>query len=352
MKPQRAAPLTAPLIYADRLFPADFATRAVARRLYARSARPADRLAARPYRSALVCGERAVSRSGDAVRHAGPLHFPHALQPGRARSRSWASPRKDGGAVETDARKIWRKFAEHYHLFRGTPTRLWLDQAFAELFGMTVRLSAADRRRLFRPHRRVPRQAGIPAARAVRAVQDRGDRHDRKPARSARRITRRSRESGWKGRVVTAYRPDPVVDPEFDGFRANLETFGELTRLRHVHLARLSRGAPACAAPIFKQHGATSTDHGHAYGADRRSRRRPMPSGCSPRSRRANSAEGDAELFRAQMLTEMARMSLDDGLVMQIHPGSLRNHNPSVFDALRPRHGRRHPDRAPTTCAR
>jgi glucuronate isomerase len=38
------------------------------------------------------------------------------------------------------------------------------------------------------------------------------------------------------------------------------------------------------------------------------------------------------ELFRAQMLTEMAAMSLEDGLVMQIHPGSVRNHNRKVYE--------------------
>jgi glucuronate isomerase len=32
------------------------------------------------------------------------------------------------------------------------------------------------------------------------------------------------------------------------------------------------------------------------------------------------------------MLVEMARMSLEDGLVMQIHPGSYRNHNRGLFE--------------------
>jgi glucuronate isomerase len=134
--------------------------------------------------------------------------------------------------------------------------------------------------------------------------------------------------SGWKGRVVTAYRPDPVVDPEFDGFTANLDKFGDITRLDthswHGYLeAHRKRRA------YFKEHGATSTDHGHpsAQTVD-----------LSPQNAEklfgkivtGNFTEGDAELFRAQMLTEMARMSLDDGLVMQIHPGSMRNHNPTI----------------------
>ena len=60
------------------------------------------------------------------------------------RLESLGIPRLDGGAVESDARKIWRLFAENYHLFRGTPTRLWLDHAFETLFGLTERLGAAN----------------------------------------------------------------------------------------------------------------------------------------------------------------------------------------------------------------
>jgi glucuronate isomerase len=168
--------------------------------------------------------------------------------------------RKDGGAVETDARKIWRKFAEHYHLFRGTPTRLWLDQSFCELFGMTVRLSAAtadqyfDRiseclaKPEFRP-RALFEQFKIEVIATTESPLD--------PLAHHKAIA----ESGWKGRVITAYRPDPVIDPEFDGFRANLEKFGDITRCDtfswHGYLeAHRLRHA-------FSQHGATSTDHGH-----------------------------------------------------------------------------------------
>ena len=134
--------------------------------------------------------------------------------------------------------------------------------------------------------------------------------------------------SGWKGRVVTAYRPDPVVDPEFEGFRANLEKFGALTGCDtlgwhgYLEAHRLRRA-------FFKQHGATSTDHGH-----RTAQTMDLPQADAERLFfkvvSGEFTEGDAELFRAQMLTEMARMSLDDGLVMQIHPGSYRNHNPAL----------------------
>ena len=84
---------------------------------------PADRQPARPHRSALVRRRRAVRERERAVHHAGPLRVPDALQPGRARSRTSASRGATAGRSRRDARKIWRTFAAHYHLFRGTPTR-------------------------------------------------------------------------------------------------------------------------------------------------------------------------------------------------------------------------------------
>ena len=267
-KPQRAAPLTAPLIYADRLFPADFATRAVARRLYAEVRDLADHLAARAHRPALVRRGCAVPRSGTSVRHAGPLHFPHALQPGRD-ARGDGHPAPGWRCVETDARKIWRKFAEHYHLFRGTPTRLWLDQAFADLFGMTVRLSAGTADHYFD---RISECLAQPEFRP-RALFERfkieviaTTESPLDPLAHHKAIA----ESGWKGRVITAYRPDPVVDPEFDGFKSQCRNVRQPHALRHVFLARLSRGAPA--APRLFQAARRDLDRPRAHlGADRRS---------------------------------------------------------------------------------
>ena len=128
---------------------------------------------------------------------------------------------KDAQPIETDSRKIWRTFAAHYHLFRGTPTRLWLDHAFHTVFGIDERLTAesADRyfdhinaclaRPEFRP-RALFERFDIEVIATTESPLDPLDHH------------RRIRASGWRGRVVTAYRPDPVADPEFDGFAANV----------------------------------------------------------------------------------------------------------------------------------
>ncbi|HXX82697.1 MAG TPA: glucuronate isomerase [Casimicrobiaceae bacterium] len=237
-------------------------------------------------------------------------------------------PRRDGGEVELDARKIWRTFAAYYHLFRGTPTRIWLDHAFHEVFGIRDRLTpeSADRlydhineclkRPEFRP-RALFERFNIEVIATTESPLD--------PLAQHATI----RASGWSGRVVTAYRPDPVVDPEFEGFADNVarlaEISGEDTSTWRSYLA-----AHRNRRAFFKTMGATSTDHGHptAQTSD-------LDSGdCEALFAKAldgSATPAEAEAFRGQMLTEMARMSLEDGLVMQIHPGSLRNHNAQVY---------------------
>jgi glucuronate isomerase len=139
----------------------------------------------------------------------------------------------------------------------------------------------------------------------------------------------RIRQSGWNGRVLTAYRPDPVIDPENEAFGRSLERLGQLTG-EDVGFWGGYLEAHRKRRAVFAAAGCTSTDHGHptARTADLPLREaealfhKIVGGAFSPQ---------DAELFRAQMLTEMARMSLDDGLVMQIHPGSFRNHNQALF---------------------
>ena len=154
-----------------------------------------------------------------------------------------AIPRRDGGEVEGDARRIWRTFAANYHLFRGTPTRIWLDHAFHQVFGIRERLSPESADRLFdsinaslaRPEFR-PRALFVRFNIEVIATTE----SPLDPLTHHAKI----RASGWKGRVITAYRPDPVVDPEFEGFSDNVVRFGELagedTRDWNGYLAAVS----------------------------------------------------------------------------------------------------------------
>lgn len=237
-------------------------------------------------------------------------------------------PTRDGTPHATDPRAAWRLFARHYHLFRGTPSRLWLDWVFAEVFGLAVRLEeasadlyydtidAALKTDAFRP-RALYERFGIELIATTESPLDPLDHH------------RAIRESGWRGRVVTAYRPDPVMDPEAPGFADNLRRFGEVSGEDIATFAGYLAAHRARRA-FFRAAGATSTDHGHpsAFTAN-------LPAAeiralyAKVRAGTTNPAE--AELFRGHMLTEMARMSIEDGMVMQLHPGVYRNHNPALL---------------------
>jgi glucuronate isomerase len=310
----------------DRLFPAGAATRAIARRLFSEVR---DLPIISPHGH---CDPRWFAENEafeDPARlFVTPDHYVfRMLYSQGVPLEDLGVPRVDGGPVETDPRKIWRRFAEHFRLFAGTPTRLWLDHSFETLFGLGERLSAANadrhydviadalRRPEFRPRALFEKFNIEVIATTESALDD-------------LRWHRMIRESGWRGRVVTTYRPDSVVDPHFPGFRENIAELGAITgedtaTWTGYLAAHRKRRA------FFKSHGATASDHGHpsAVTADL------APGEASALLSRVLTeapSDADAELFRAQMLTEMAAMSLDDGLVMQIHPGSWRNHNPHL----------------------
>ena len=236
---------------------------------------------------------------------------------------------KDGGATAADSRTAWRTFAHHYYAFRGTPSRTWLDWVFSAVFGLKVRLDdkTADlyfdtiNERLaeaaFRP-RALFERFNIEVLATTESPLDPLEHHAA------------IRASGWRGRVITAFRPDPVLDPEFEGFVENLETLSGMTGedcfSYEGYLAALRKRRVAFAAA-----GATSTDHGHprATTADLSTVEAEKLFAVVAAGR---ASAADSELFRAHMLTVMAGMSLEDGLVMQIHPGSFRNHNPQLFE--------------------
>ena len=242
-------------------------------------------------------------------------------------------PRVDGGETEADPRKIWRLFAENYHLFRGTPSSMWLDHSFEKVFGLDVLLSAetADYyydhidQKLAQPDflpRALFERFNIELLATTEGALDDLSWH------------RQIKESGWQGRVITTYRPDAVVDPEFEGFADNVAAFGDLTG------EDTSTWAGYLAAhrqrrAYFKEFGATASDHGHPT-----ARTSDLPADQAEallkKALAGTCSAEEADIFRGQMLTEMARMSLEDGLTLQIHPGSRRNHHAGVFA----RHGR------------
>lgn len=239
--------------------------------------------------------------------------------------------RLDGGEIETDPRKIWRTFASHYFLFRATPTAMWVDHSLQEVFGITDPLNAKTADAIFdhiddclktpefRP-RALFEKFKIEVLATTENALD--------PLESHKKI----QASGWGGRVITTYRPDTVIDPETPGFSKNIYRFGEMTGedtlswpgYLEAHRKRRAE---------FKAQGATATDHGHPTARTEHLSQSDAAKLFDGAIAGRLSAE-EADMFRGHMLTEMALMSIDDGLVMQIHPGSVRNHNAMIFDSF------------------
>lgn len=315
------------LVHEDQLFPADPTTRGIARRLYAE-------VRDLP----LVCPHGHTQAAWFAGNEPFPDPAKLFVQPDHYIYRmlySQGISMEDleiGAAQLKDPRRVWRLFAENYHLFRGTPTRMWLDYAFHELFGLEERLSATTADLYFdviseslRSPEFLPRALYERFHVEVLATTD-------SPLDSLA-DHQAIRDSGWKARIIPTFRPDLVVDPDFPGFHENVARLGQLTGENTASWDGYLR-ALARRRQHFKSLGGTATDHGHPSAQTANLSRAEAqslfeevvtgPAGRAEASRR--------ELFRAQMLTEMARMSLEDGLVMQIHPGSWRNHNRQLFE--------------------
>jgi len=228
--------------------------------------------------------------------------------------------------LKGEPRRVWQLFAEHYYLFRGTPSGAWLDYELNEVFGMRYPLSAETAERLydeiveklkspeFRP-RALFERFNIEVLATTDAATDSLEHHCA------------IRESGWKGRVIPTFRPDAqlkISSREFDALGAS--DYAGLVR------ALTERRA------YFKQLGATATDHGVLE---------PYTSLLSEeeaerlfqRGRQGKATPDDERRFTAHLLMEMARLSLADGLVMQIHAGALRDHNHAVFERFGPHMG-------------
>lgn len=312
------------LLHNDRLFPADPTIRSIARRLFA------------SIRDLPIVSPHGHTQAGWFARNE-PFPDPVKLfvQPDHYVFRMLYSQGvrledlEIGKAHIEDPRRVWRIFASHYSLFRGTPTRLWLDFAFQELFGLTERLCSANADQYYEAiEQKLAMPEFLPRALFERfrvevlATTDSplGSLEDHASVRA----------SGWKGRIVPTFRPDPVVDPAFTGFRENVRALGERTGEDVGSWSGYLR-ALASRRAFFIKMGGTATDHGHptAQTADM------SPAEAEALYTRVLIGEADArqqELFRAQMLTEMARMSVEDGLVMQLHPGSVRDHNAQLYE--------------------
>ncbi len=316
--------MMAMLLHEDRLFPAEESARKVARSLYLR-VRNLPIIS--PHGHTQAAWFAANEPFPDpATLFVQPDHYVFRMLYSQGVS---LDELEIGQPVIKDPRRVWRIFAKHYSLFRGTPTRMWLDYAFHELFGFEERLSERTADRYFD----IIQEKLQTAAFLPRALYEQFNIEVLSTTESPLdelKDHQAIRASGWKARIVPSFRPDPVVDPESKGFAGMVaklgEQNGEDSSTWKGYLNALMK-----ARARFKALGCTSTDHGHPT-AQTADLSQGEAATLFSKVIAGNANAGEQELFRAQMLTEMARMSMEDGLVMQIHPGSVRNHNRDVYE--------------------
>lgn len=245
-------------------------------------------------------------------------------------------PRRDGGPVERDHRKIWQTFADHFFLFRGTPTGVWLKHELHDIFGIEEKLDSKTAQEIydqiadklttpeFRP-RALYERFNVEALSTTDAATDTLEHH------------RAIRESGWKGRILPCFRPDGVVNIDTLDWRNNIDALSAISNI-DVNDYRSYIQALENRRAFFKEMGATATDHA-AQTPYTIELSHAAADAIFQRAFNGNATNDDATRFTAHMLMQMARMSIEDGLVMQLHVGSLRNHNTIIFDRFGPDKG-------------
>jgi glucuronate isomerase len=349
----------------DRLFPADPPTRAIARELYA-EVRDLPLISPHGHVDpALLAGDEQLP--DPAALFVAPDHYLTRMLYSQGVSPLRLGVPDRDGRVHAGPREAWRTFCEHWYLFRGTPSRLWLEQSLADVFGVTRPLGPATADDVydelaeriadpaFRP-RALLQRFGIEVLATTDSPLDSLEHHAKlaaedsaspggrppgPPGRGPAEDISGQHGSRPEPRVIPTFRPDAVTDPERPGWLAAVTRLGEIAGTDTGGYAGYL-DALARRREDFRRAGATATDHGtpSAQTADLdpaeaarlydrllrdAGKDRPDP--------------GDAELFRAQLLTESARMSVDDGLVMQLHPGALRNHDRYLYKEFGPDSG-------------
>jgi len=324
--------MTRPLIFhEDRLFPADERTRSIARELYA-SVKGLPIISPHGHTDPSWFATNAPFQDATDLLLA-PDHYLFRMLYSQGLSLDALKVRSKAGVPETDPREAWRLLAANFHLFRGTPSWIWLNHVFSQVFGMEVFLGADPSDLYFD----TSNEALATEAFRPRALFDRFNIETLATTEGPHESLKHHlaiRESGWGGHVITAYRPDAVIDFEDERSGRAFERFAE-TSGQDVYSWQGYLEGHRVRRAAFIEAGATSSDHGHPTAATADLTDVEAEALFQSLVRGEVTPE-KAELFRAQMLTEMARMSLDDGLVMQIHPGSHRNHNAGLLAS----HGR------------
>tara|TARA_R110002020_G_scaffold70100_12_gene181997 strand:- start:63 stop:1469 length:1407 start_codon:yes stop_codon:yes gene_type:complete len=313
-------------LHPDRLFPAAEPAKSIARELYAE-------VQGLP----LICphGHTDPAWFANNQRFSDPASLfltpdHYVLRMLRSRGLSYDDlgvPRKDGKPVAR-GRDAWRVFAANYYLFAGTPSKTWVDHSLKAAFGIDEELSAATADAIYD---RIDAALATPAL-LPRAVLDSANVEVIATTEFALDTLphhQKMKADGYIGRVRTTYRPDDVTNPDRPGIAERLHKFGELAGEDISTWAGLIN-AHRNRRAYFRDHGAVATDHGvpSAFTADLPlvEKQALLDSVLS-----GHHSAQDSELFRGQMMTEMALLAVEDGMVMQLHAGARRNTDPHLL---------------------
>jgi glucuronate isomerase len=320
--------VTAPLdLHPDRLFPPDPGVRRLAAGLYERVAKlpiisphghvPAEWLADDiPFgdpTSLLITPDHYVNR----------LLHAHGIELGDL------GVARDSFDSE-DSRRAFRILCEHWSVYRGTPVRFWLEAQLADIFGITVRPSAATADAIYdriadclsRPEYR-PRALFERFGIEVLATTD-------DPCDDLAAHRRLAEDPTWSARVVPTFRPDRYLEPLQPTWNDDVDRLAEVSGIETGEYDGWL-DAMADRRRHFVEHGAVSADHSHLD-----ARTDPLEPAVARRlyssARKGEITEPEAVALRRHLLFEMGRMSAEDGLVMTLHPAIRRNHHGPSFD--------------------
>ena len=230
-----------------------------------------------------------------------------------------------------DSRRAFRILCEHWSAYRGTPVRFWLDAQLADIFGVTVRPSAATADAIYD---QIADRLGRPEFRA-RALFDRfgievlATTDD--PCDDLAAHRRLADDSRWSARVVPTFRPDRYLEPLFPSWNADVDRLAEASGIETGDYDGWL-AAMAARRAHFIDHGAVSADHSHAD-----TRTDPLEAAEAGHlyglARKGEITAPEAVALRRHLLFQMGLMSAEDGLVMTLHPAIRRNHHTASAQA-------------------
>ncbi|MDP9735598.1 glucuronate isomerase [Curtobacterium sp. 260] len=327
---------TTPLApHPDRLFPADPGTRSVARTVY-EAVRDAPIISPHGHVDAALIADDQPFPDPAALLVAPDHYVLRLLHANGVGLQELGRRDLTGTHPDPDGREVWRRLAEHWDDFAGTPVRYWFETELHDVFGLTEQPSAAN---ADAQYDRIAAALATPALRPralfdsfgieVLATTD-------GPADDLAAHARLAADPSFTGRVLPTFRADAVFDPSRPDWRHVVASIGEASGIdtgTHDGLLAALRDRRR----YFIEHGATATDTGVLDAGS-------APLSTTERSRiHAAAMQGpsgvsaaEAVAYRHDMLYRWAEMSVDDGLVMQLHPGVLRNHHTPTLERFGP----------------